>query len=101
MNQGAVNWDARIFTLENVLRSLPTKHTFRFNLGDGAYFIWTQRFNRSYGLVLSTPNSMTNKNDYCPMCEANYGDMERYGPQLLGFFTRMIEYCDLEPVHLW
>lgn len=94
-------WDHRISLMERTLAGLHTKFTYRYNLGDGVHFLWSRRCNRRYCLILASPDSQTGRYEYTPFSEADCFTVDKYGPQLLPFFTRFMEYCELEPRHLW
>lgn len=94
-------WDSRTQIIERLLYSLHARFTFKLCLGDDASFLWTKRCGRKWRVVLCTPDSHTGKYEYTPFMESDYGELEKYGPRLLEFFTKLIQYCELEPIQPW
>ncbi len=94
-----IHWESRIEFLEHKLNTYPYKFTYRFNLGDDTFWLWSRRIGRKFRLLLAQPEG--SKYIYQPFLEADYHLVQRHSPRLIEFYSRFMEYCDSIPQHLW
>lgn len=82
--------ESRCFYMNN-------KHTFRFNLPDSNFFLWSKRIGRRCKLLLAYPEIGMPIVRYVPFVEADAFMVEKYIEHLVPFFVKFTEYAEWAP----